>query len=142
MPLPWRRTRGACVVVIASLLSSSISAQVAPPPPPPNQQQNPPRPQNTVADPGARSGGADAGGPLSGLSSAEWNFFSAASRVFQEVDSVSGTLAGEDGRGLGPRFNSNSCAGCHTYPSVGGTSPARNPQIADRKSTRLNSSHT
>jgi CxxC motif-containing protein (DUF1111 family) len=31
--------------------------------------------------------------------------------------------------GLGPRFNLNSCAGCHAQPAVGGTSPAVNPQV-------------
>jgi CxxC motif-containing protein (DUF1111 family) len=31
---------------------------------------------------------------------------------------------------LGPRFNLNSCAGCHAQPAVGGTSPAINPQVA------------
>ena len=29
--------------------------------------------------------------------------------------------------GLGPRFNSNSCASCHAYPAVGGSSPPSNP---------------
>src|SRR5205807_9758264 len=33
--------------------------------------------------------------------------------------------------GLGPRFNSRSCAACHSQPSVGGTSPSTNPQVAD-----------
>jgi CxxC motif-containing protein (DUF1111 family) len=32
--------------------------------------------------------------------------------------------------GLGPRFNLDSCAGCHSQPGVGGTSPALNPQVA------------
>src|SRR5262249_8772645 len=32
--------------------------------------------------------------------------------------------------GLGPRFNFDSCAGCHAFPSVGGSSPPRsNPQF-------------
>ena len=29
--------------------------------------------------------------------------------------------------GLGPRFNENSCASCHAYPAVGGSSPPSNP---------------
>ncbi len=29
--------------------------------------------------------------------------------------------------GLGPRFNANSCASCHAYPAVGGSSPPSNP---------------
>src|SRR5262249_17249713 len=32
--------------------------------------------------------------------------------------------------GLGPRFNLDSCGGCHIHPSVGGSSPAINPQVA------------
>jgi CxxC motif-containing protein (DUF1111 family) len=48
---------------------------------------------------------------------------------FMEVDSVSGTISGEDGSGLGPTFNGNSCAQCHAFPVVGGSSPARNPQV-------------
>ncbi len=63
---------------------------------------------------------------------------------FQEVDSVSGTqissLTGalENGVGLGPTFNGNSCAMCHAEPAIGGSSPGLsspqhavpNPQIA------------
>jgi CxxC motif-containing protein (DUF1111 family) len=64
--------------------------------------------------------------------------FSQAQAIFQEVDSVSGGIAGESGAGLGPTFNGNSCAMCHAQPAVGGSSPglkskqnpAANPQIA------------
>src|SRR5262249_5280502 len=31
--------------------------------------------------------------------------------------------------GLGPRMNLDSCGGCHAYPTVGGSSPAINPQV-------------
>ncbi|MGB9337020.1 MAG: di-heme oxidoredictase family protein [Candidatus Acidiferrales bacterium] len=54
--------------------------------------------------------------------------FAAARTRFQEIDSVSGGISGEDGSGLGPGFNSNSCASCHAQPDVGGSSPAVNPQ--------------
>jgi CxxC motif-containing protein (DUF1111 family) len=86
-------------------------------------------------DPGVRGGPAGAGGPLPGLGTAETNFFNAALGRFQEVDSVSATIndapAGiQNGSGLGPRFNLNSCAGCHAQPAIGGTSPATNPQFA------------
>jgi CxxC motif-containing protein (DUF1111 family) len=47
---------------------------------------------------------------------------------FKEVDSVSGSI--EEGKGLGPTFNGNSCAQCHVQPAVGGSSPAVNPQVA------------
>jgi CxxC motif-containing protein (DUF1111 family) len=48
---------------------------------------------------------------------------------FKEVDSVSGTI--EAGIGLGPRFNSRSCAFCHAQPAIGGSSPSTNPQVTD-----------
>jgi len=58
--------------------------------------------------------------------------------VLQEIDSVSGTIAGEAGSGLGPTFNGNSCTQCHAQPAPGGSSPGlnspqnsvQNPQIA------------
>src|SRR5215470_16048803 len=83
-----------------------------------------------VRDPGVRGGRPGAGGPLRGLNTDETTAFTAARDVFAEVDSVSGTVAGEDGAGLGPRFNMNSCAGCHAQPDIGGSSPAINPQVA------------
>src|SRR5437660_5003478 len=82
-------------------------------------------------DPRVRGGPAGAGGPLAGLSSDEVNFFTTAKDRFQEVDSVSGTIPGEAGVGLGPGFNANSCAACHAQPAVGGTDPAVNPQFAN-----------
>ncbi|MGZ7079469.1 MAG: di-heme oxidoredictase family protein, partial [Thermoanaerobaculia bacterium] len=59
------------------------------------------------------------------------NFFNSGKAAFQEVDSVSGTVAGEEGVGLGPRYNSRSCVACHAQPAVGGSSPSVNPQVAD-----------
>ncbi|HYS54414.1 MAG TPA: di-heme oxidoredictase family protein [Thermoanaerobaculia bacterium] len=86
-------------------------------------------------DPGVRGGAAGAGGPLASVAANNptniLNFFNTGKDDFEEVDSVSGTITGEDGSGLGPRFNSRSCAACHAQPAVGGTSPAVNPQIAD-----------
>ena len=81
-------------------------------------------------DPGVRGGGPSAGGPLANLTSSYADFFTAALARFQEVDSVSGTVPNENGSGLGPRFNANSCASCHAFPATGGTSPATNPQVA------------
>jgi CxxC motif-containing protein (DUF1111 family) len=86
-------------------------------------------------DPGVRGGPSGVGGPLPGLSNAETHFFGGALARFQAVDSVSGTVNDApngiiNGTGLGPRFNLNSCAGCHAQPTPGGTSPAVNPQIA------------
>jgi CxxC motif-containing protein (DUF1111 family) len=74
-------------------------------------------------DPGPRAGDAGAGGPFLGLSDAEKALFQQALARFQEVQSVSGAIAGEDSGGLGPTFNGNSCSMCHKQPAIGGTSP-------------------
>src|SRR2546429_3523330 len=73
-----------------------------------------------AVDPGVRAG-TSAGGPLPGLSRSEQDLFKAAREIFMETDTVSG--------GLGPRFNLDSCAGCHNFPEVGGSSPKTNPQV-------------
>jgi CxxC motif-containing protein (DUF1111 family) len=84
-------------------------------------------------DPGVRSGAAAAGGPLASVAAnnpaGSLAFFNDALDTFGEIDSVSGTI--EAGSGLGPRFNSRSCAFCHAQPAVGGTSPSVNPQVSD-----------
>ena len=76
-------------------------------------------------DPGVRAGAAGAGMPLTGLTADEAAFFQDGLTRFAAVESVSG---GKN-NGLGPRFNSNSCLSCHGQPSVGGSSPAVNPEI-------------
>ncbi len=85
--------------------------------------------QFVASDPGVRGGPAGAGGPISGLTVQEQKFFEEGQRRFMETDSVSGTIPGEAGSGLGPRFNLNSCAGCHLQPATGGTSPFTNPEF-------------
>jgi CxxC motif-containing protein (DUF1111 family) len=82
-----------------------------------------------VSDPGVRQGTSGAGGPLDNLDVREADFFDAARLIFAEVTSVVGSIPGEAGQGLGPRFNATSCAECHSFPALGGSSPARNPQI-------------
>ena len=66
-------------------------------------------------DPGVRRGEAGAGGALPSVAAnspaGSLAFFNDALATFKEVDSVSGTI--ESGVGLGPRFNSRSCASCH-----------------------------
>jgi len=100
-----------------------------PPQPPPRVNPAPAAPPSGTDDPGVRTGVAGAGGPLIDLDTDEAHFFIAALQRFQEVSSVSGTLAGESGSGLGPRFNGNSCVSCHAYPAIGGSSPPVNPQV-------------
>jgi CxxC motif-containing protein (DUF1111 family) len=72
-------------------------------------------------DPGPRPGAAAAGGQITGLSAQQGALFLQAQGTFSEVDGVA--------QGLGPRFNADSCAACHAFPAVGGTSPRNNPQI-------------
>ena len=89
-------------------------------------------------DPGPRPGTAAAGNFYLPLNTNEQTFFNQAEQRFMEVDSVSGGIAGEAGRGLGPTFNGNSCAQCHAQPAIGGSSPGltspqnpvANPQVA------------
>jgi CxxC motif-containing protein (DUF1111 family) len=81
-------------------------------------------------DPGPRSGPTTAGRPLPGINANELALFMEGLSRFQSVDSVSGTQPGAPDSGLGPRFNLNSCAGCHAQPAAGGSSPSVNPQIA------------
>jgi CxxC motif-containing protein (DUF1111 family) len=81
-------------------------------------------------DPGPRPGPPGTGRPLPGLNPSEMAYFNEGADRFREIDSVSGAQPGAAGSGLGPRFNLNSCAGCHTFPSPGGSSPQVNPQIA------------
>src|SRR3954467_7019467 len=86
-------------------------------------------------DPGVRGGAAGAGAPLTSVAANNpvtiLNFFNDAKDRFTEIDSVSGAVAGEEGFGLGPRYNSRSCVACHAQPAVGGSAPATNPQVAD-----------
>ena len=73
-------------------------------------------------DPGVRGGPAGAGGMIDGLNDTQKAVFDAGAEDFAEEDSLAS--------GLGPRFNLDSCAGCHAQPTVGGTSPRVNPQVA------------
>ena len=70
------------------------------------------------------------GDPIAGLTEAQKALFTEGLARFNEVDSVQGGDVEAPGKGLGPRFNLDSCAGCHAYPTVGGTSPAVNPVFA------------
>ncbi len=78
--------------------------------------------QFVARDPGLRGGPAGAGGALNGLSSAQKAFFKAGLADFEEREGIAD--------GLGPRFNLDSCGGCHLQPANGGSSPAVNPQVA------------
>ena len=74
-------------------------------------------------DPGPRTGAAGTGKPLGDLTGPQMNLFNAGIAEFKKHDEVKAD-------GLGPRMNLDSCAGCHSYPNVGGTSPPDlNPQF-------------
>jgi CxxC motif-containing protein (DUF1111 family) len=74
------------------------------------------------SDPGPRGGAPGAGAPFSTLTAGESDFFTNHGvPQFSQVEAVAD--------GLGPRFNLDSCGGCHAQPALGGTSPAMNPQF-------------
>src|SRR6266446_923784 len=75
-------------------------------------------------DPGIRGGPPGAGQAFaSGLTAGDLSFFNDPGLTqFSQVEAVAD--------GLGPRFNLDSCAGCHIHPAVGGSSPpTNNPQV-------------
>jgi CxxC motif-containing protein (DUF1111 family) len=74
-------------------------------------------------DPGIRGGLAGVGKPIPGLTAGELYFFTMnGTPQFTQVEMVAD--------GLGPRFNLDSCSGCHISPAVGGSSPLHgNPQV-------------
>ncbi len=81
-------------------------------------------------DPGVRGGAAGAGQPFSELSQNKKQIlFPFLTSEFTQIHSVAGTLGNETGNGLGPGYNGNSCGTCHSYPAIGGSSPAQNPQM-------------
>src|SRR4051812_21502850 len=59
-----------------------------------------------VTDPGVRGGLPGAGGPIANLTTDQHTVWNSSARTFKQVSAVSGNAP----IGLGPRFNSNSCA--------------------------------
>jgi CxxC motif-containing protein (DUF1111 family) len=87
-------------------------------------------PSTEVRDPGIRPEHTDAGSMLRNLSGPERQLFAAGREIFERINSVKGNAVVADTEaGLGPVFNLDRCAGCHAYPTTGGSSPAENPQI-------------
>jgi CxxC motif-containing protein (DUF1111 family) len=76
----------------------------------------------TAKDPGVRGGIPGAGAAHYDLTQSQLAFYTAGLTEFQEEEGV--------GEGLGPMMNLDSCAGCHSQPAIGGSSPPVNPQIA------------
>jgi CxxC motif-containing protein (DUF1111 family) len=88
-------------------------------------------------DPGVRTTSNGAGGILPGLSPLEQRVFAVGKEAFEEVASVKGSIPDTEA-GLGPRFNLDSCEGCHAFPATGGTSPVINPQVEVAKKEGAN----
>jgi CxxC motif-containing protein (DUF1111 family) len=80
--------------------------------------------QAAAADPGLRPAATTdtVGNPVPGLTTDQATLFFNGQANFKELEQVAD--------GLGPRFNLDSCVGCHTFPTHGGSSPAVNPQVA------------
>ncbi len=112
----------ASFVTVGALFSDDVSSQVA---------------RFAAHDPGVRPGSPSAGTMLPGLTPSEEKAFGIGMEAFLEVASVQGTIPDTEA-GLGPRFNLDSCAGCHTHPGIGGTSPAINPQVEVATKERAN----
>jgi CxxC motif-containing protein (DUF1111 family) len=119
------------IPLLFSTMGAGLSAPVS-------AQQQTANSSTPAKDPGVRAGSIGAGLPLSTLSGAQLQYFDDGFDRFIEVDSVSGNVAGEEGRGLGPGYNATSCGACHSQPFAGGTSPSMsaypfvgpNPQVA------------
>jgi len=79
-------------------------------------------PGGGAVDPGVRATTGTEGGPIANLTGGQGALFNRSKEIFSEVERLAD--------GLGPRFNLDSCAGCHSQPAIGGTSPATNPQVA------------
>ena len=127
---------------LASLILSSALTTVALPHNNPGSTSTTSN-NSTARDPGVRAGSVNAGQPLSTLSPSQLQFFQDGLARFTQIDSVSGAAPGEPGSGLGPGYNSNSCASCHAQPTVGGTSPSataypfHRPESANHRRLRL-----
>ena len=119
---------GKNIAVSIAFLTQLAALGLAQNGPAPRPAPAPPPTQTPTAAPAAAT--INGATPIQGLTQAELAFFTEGVKRFTEIDSVSGTQPGATGVGLGPRFNLNSCAGCHANPSIGGSSPAVNPQIA------------
>jgi CxxC motif-containing protein (DUF1111 family) len=133
-----------CAVLLAYTIVSTLIVRAQPQRGPGGAATS----NNGPSDPGVRSDAVVVGAPLTSLSPDQLLYFQDGLSRFTQVDSVSGGISGEPGTGLGPGFNSNSCASCHAQPTVGGTSPSTtaypfvgpNPQIAAASDAGANNS--
>jgi CxxC motif-containing protein (DUF1111 family) len=77
-----------------------------------------------ATDPGLRPASTTDtfGNPVTGLTTDQTTLFFNGQASFKENEQITD--------GLGPRFNLDSCVGCHAFPTHGGSSPVVNPQVA------------
>lgn len=74
------------------------------------------------------------GSMLPHLTGAERELYHAGAEAFGRRISVQGDAYVPDSEiGLGPQFNGDSCAMCHAFPVLGGSSPRSNPQLESAK---------
>ncbi len=113
--IPMRYVFGTMIAITLIACDSPPSSKPKSPLPSP-PAPNPPPTKVKARDPGVRVGDSGTGNSLPGLDSNFQKLFDAGLDEFSKLNTVK-----DDG--LGPTFNFVSCVGCHTYPSVGGTSP-------------------
>ena len=79
---------------------------------------------SSATDPGVRAASSTDtfGDPVTGLTADQTTLFFNGQASFKQLEQVTD--------GLGPRFNLDSCVGCHAFPTHGGSAPAVNPQVA------------
>lgn len=80
----------------------------------------------TAKDPGVRGGPPGAGGFISGLTTSQLAAANDSTETFKEINLVAGGSSFKT-VGLGARFDSNQCSGCHAQPAAGGSSLPNNP---------------
>jgi CxxC motif-containing protein (DUF1111 family) len=84
-------------------------------------------------DPNAATDNNDGAGQVIANGGPTTGFWFQALTVFGQEATPNGASNGNGINtltGLGPAFNGNSCFVCHSQPTIGGSSPAVNPQIA------------
>jgi CxxC motif-containing protein (DUF1111 family) len=106
MNLHVSRTATAVAMILLSWATGSAAANAA------------------AADPGLRPASSTDtfGNPVPGLTTDQTTLFFNGQASFKQSEQVAD--------GLGPRFNLDSCVGCHAFPTHGGSAPAVNPQVA------------
>ena len=98
-----------CVFLLATTAAVAQQRPRSQPQPPPPPPQKPPQPPQQKPEDNSFSA------PLAGLTAAQRAAFETGQEEFREEETAAD--------GLGPIFNRNSCAACHSGPAVGGSSP-------------------